>query len=79
MDIKVHTRPVVRVDSLSKSDTFHLLGVIYQVCNLWDDRLVYKGNPGDVLAINLATGNILAVLGNTLVVPVTAELNCYEV
>ncbi|WID30571.1 hypothetical protein [Pseudomonas phage HMGUpa2] len=75
MDIKVWPRNGITLSSLVKSQTFLMNGGVYMVC----DSTRMKGESDEVAVVNLKTGNVIYMPPVSLVYPVTAELNCYEV
>ncbi|AFD10740.1 hypothetical protein phiIBBPAA2_0006 [Pseudomonas phage phiIBB-PAA2] len=77
MDIKVWPRNGVTLSSLVKSQTFLIGGDVYMVCELRSIKM--KGESDEVPVLNLKTGNVIYMPPVSLVYPVTAELNCYEV
>ncbi|AGC35237.1 hypothetical protein JNAJLEEC_00007 [Pseudomonas phage phiPA01_302] len=77
MDIKVWPRNGVTLSSLVKSQTFRMNEGVYMVCELRSIRM--KGESDEVAVVNLKTGNVIYMPPASLVYPVTAELNCYEV
>ncbi|QIQ66437.1 hypothetical protein clash_5 [Pseudomonas phage clash] len=77
MDIKVWPRNGVTLSSLVKSQTLLMNGGVYMVCELRSTKM--KGESDEVAVVNLKTGNVIYMPPVSLVYPVTAELNCYEV
>ncbi|UPO63139.1 hypothetical protein [Pseudomonas phage ZCPS1] len=77
MDIKVWPRNGVTLSSLVKSQTFLINGDVYMVCELRSIKM--KSESDEVAIVNLKTGNVIYMPPVSLVYPVTAELNCYEV